>query len=109
MDILRQGSGCGLHIWYPVMKLVTIDCTLLQKHCRTQISIKQYGYLYDIHAALSGKSSYPENCYDSLKEHRHSSGRDGTSRLCAEYFSLVGNSTKDADGNSLKTERRSFL
>ena len=88
------------HIWYPY-ELVTVDGTLTAKALQDATSIKQYGYLYDIHAALSGKAVTPENCYDF----------EGAQGICpkgwhiptrAEYFSLVGNSTKDADGNSLE-------
>ena len=88
------------HIWYPY-ELVTVDGTLTAKALQDEASIKQYGYLYDIHAALSGKAVTPENCYDF----------EGAQGICpkgwhiptrAEYFSLVGNSTKDADGNSLE-------
>ena len=96
------------HIWYPY-ELVTVDGTLTAKALQDEASIKQYGYLYDIHAALSGKAVTPENCYDF----------EGAQGICpkgwhiptrAEYFSLVGNSTKDADGNSLvwKTEKTLF-
>lgn len=51
------------HIWYPY-ELVTVDGTLTAKALQDATSIKQYGYLYDIHAALSGKAVTPENCYD---------------------------------------------
>ena len=88
------------HIWYPY-ELGTVDGTLTAKALQDEASIKQYGYLYDIHAALSGKAVTPENCYDF----------EGAQGICpkgwhiptrAEYFSLVGNSTKDADGNNLE-------
>ena len=88
------------HIWYPY-ELGTVDGTLTAKALQDEASIKQYGYLYDIHAALSGKAVTPENCYDF----------EGAQGICpkgwhiptrAEYFSLVGNSTKDVDGNSLE-------
>ncbi|MCQ5111360.1 fibrobacter succinogenes major paralogous domain-containing protein, partial [Bacteroides thetaiotaomicron] len=79
------------HIWYPY-QLVTVDGTLTAKALQDEASIKQYGYLYDIHAALSGKAVTPDNCYDF----------EGAQGICpkgwhiptrAEYFSLVGNST----------------
>ena len=81
------------HIWYPyaIENGAAVALT-------TESSIKKLGYLYDIQAALGGKEITPDNCYNF----------EGAQGICpkgwhiptrAEYFNLVGNTTKDADGN----------
>ena len=101
MDILRQVIRLQILTSGIRTNWLQLTVHLPLNALQDEASIKQYGYLYDIHAALSGKAVTPENCYDF----------EGAQGICpkgwhiptrAEYFSLVGNSTKDVDGNSLE-------